>query len=138
MADLTITAANVVRGTGAVIETGVAGASALAGKTVYKDTTDGDKFKLCDADGATALIRTTYGIALHAAEPNQPLTVLKDGPITIGATVAVGTIYCQSNTPGGIMPAADLSTGEFTTIIGIATSASVINVKLNSGGVAFA
>lgn len=138
MADLAITAANVVRGTGATIETGVAGVAVTAGQTVYKDTTDSDKLKLCDADGATAIIRTTYGIALHAAAANQPLTVLREGPVTIGATLAVGTIYCQSNTPGGIMPSADLSTGEFTTILGIAISASVLQVKLQAGGVAFA
>lgn len=136
MADLVITAASVVAGTGATKENGVAGASVTAGQVVYKDASDGGKFKLADNDSATAAVRSPYGIALHAAAANQPLTVLKEGPITIGATVAVGVVYCLSSTAGGICPNADIAAGDYNTILGIGTSTSVIEVqKLEAGAV---
>jgi hypothetical protein len=135
MADVVITAASVVRGSGAVVETGVAGVAITAGQTVYKDTGDADKYKLADADGVSALIRNTHGIALNNSAANQPLTVLREGPVTIGGTLTPGLVYVQSNTPGGIMPAADLSAGEFTTVLGVALSASSLGVKIFASGV---
>ena len=137
MADLTITAANVVKGAGAKTETGIAGVAVTAGQTVYKDSAD-NKYKLCDADSATAAVRTTRGIALDGAAANQPLTIQTEGPITIGATVAQGVIYVQSDTPGGIMPAADLETGDYVTVLGVAISTTEIDLQINVSGVAFA
>jgi hypothetical protein len=134
MADLTITAASVLAGSGAVKETGVAGASVTAGQAVYKDASDSNKFKLADNDSATAAVRSFYGIALHAAGSGQPLTVLKSGPITIGATTAVGTVYCLSSTAGGICPSADIATGDYNTVIGIGTSTTVIQVQPLAAG----
>jgi hypothetical protein len=138
MADLTITAASVLPGSGAVKETGTAGASITAGQAVYKDASDSGKFKLCDNDSATAAVRAFYGIALHAAGSGQPLTVLKEGPITIGATVAVGTVYMTSSTAGGIAPVADAATGDYVTVIGIGTSTTVIEVQPLAAGAAVA
>jgi hypothetical protein len=66
MADLTITAANVIAGNSAKTETGTAGATVTAGQVVYKDSAD-NKFKLADNDSATAGLRSPYGIALHAS-----------------------------------------------------------------------
>lgn len=138
MADLTITAANVVAGSGATKEAGVAGATITAGQAVYKDASDGGKFKLADNDSATAAVRSFYGIALNGAANGQPLTVLKSGPITIGATVAVGVVYCLSSTAGGICPNADIATGDYNTVIGIGTSTSVIEVQPLAAGAATA
>lgn len=138
MADLTITAASVVAGSGATKENGVAGATITAGQAVYKDASDGGKFKLADNDSATAAVRSFYGIALHGASSGQPLTVLKDGPITIGATTAVGIVYCLSSTAGGICPSADIATGDYNTIIGIGTSTTVIEVQPLAAGAAMA
>jgi hypothetical protein len=137
MADLSVTAANVVRGTGAKIETGVAGVTITPGQTVYKDTAE-DKYKPADADAGTAVIRTTRGIALNGAANNQPLAVQVEGPITIGATVTVGTVYVQSDTPGGIMPAADLESGDYVTVLGIGISATQIDMLVHASGVALA
>lgn len=135
MADLTITPANVVAGTGVKTRQGTAGEAIAAGKTVYKDPTD-QKFKLADCDSATPAVRRTTGIALHASGDNQPLLVLTEGPITIGATLTPGVAYYLSPTAGGICPVADLSTGDYPTIIGLAISATVLDVKLHESGVA--
>jgi hypothetical protein len=138
MADLTITAASVVKGSGSVVETGTAGASVTAGQVVYKDASDSNKFKLADCDSATAAVRSPYGIALHASGSGQPLTVLRSGPITIGATVSAGVAYYLSATPGGIAPVADLATGDYPVILGIATSTTVLEVDIQEAGVALA
>jgi hypothetical protein len=138
MADISIAAANVVRGTGAKIETGIAGATITAGQTVYKDTADGDKYKPADADAGTATIRTTRGIALNGASNNQPLAIQVEGLITIGGTVAVGGVYVQSDTAGGIMPAADLESGDYVTVLGVGVSATQIDLQIHASGVAVA
>jgi hypothetical protein len=91
-------------------------------------------YKLADNDSATAAVRSPAGIALHGSLANQPLTILTGGPITIGATVAVGDVVCLSSTAGGICPSADIAAGDYNTIIGIATSTSVVDVQFNSAG----
>lgn len=135
MADLAITAANVLAGAGAAVSRGVAGATVTAGQTVYLDTADG-KWKLADNNSATATVRTPGGIALNGASDGQPLAVLTQGPITIGAALTAGVAYYLSDTPGGICPVADLGAGEYPTVIGIASSTTVLKVAINSAGVA--
>ena len=136
MADLTITVASVVKGAGASVENGTAGANVTAGQPVYKDAGDSNKFKLADSDSATAAVRSPYGLALHASLAGQPLQVLTGGPITIGATLTAGLAYYLSKTAGGICPVADIASGGYATIIGIATSTTVLNIKFQESGVA--
>lgn len=131
--DLVVTAANVIAAAGATYEDGTAGATITAGQSLYKDTSDSDKFKLCDTNGATAIIRKLHGVALHGASSGQPIRVHRTGGLNPGATVAVGTIYVQSATAGGIAPSADLATGHYTSIIGIATTTSNIAVAIQNG-----
>jgi len=130
MTDLSITAANVVAGEGAVTERGIASATVAAGQVVYKDATG--KFALADTDSATAIIRKPYGIALNGAATGQPIVVLRSGPITIGATVTKGVAYYLSGTAGGICPVADVAAGDYTAILGLATSASVLLVDIQA------
>jgi hypothetical protein len=134
MADLSITAANVIAGSDAVRESGTAGATITAGQAVYLDTTD-MKYKLADSNGAAAL-RVPNGIALHGAANNQPIVLQKDGDLTIGATMVAGVAYYLSDTPGGICPVADLASGEYPCIVGIAKSTSVLSVHIQPSGVA--
>lgn len=129
MAALTITAANVQRSTGATIELGTAGATITAGQPVYLDTAD-NKLKLADADGATALIRSVYGIALHASLDGQPLTVQKLGDLAFGAILTAGEIYVLGDAPGGIMPKADLGAGDRVFVLGIAKSTTVMGLVM--------
>src|SRR5690348_6301733 len=130
MADLTITAANVVAGSTATIREGTAGATVTAGQVVYLDNAT-SSYKLADCNSATAAARSPKGIALHAAAIGQPIAILTAGQITIGATVAVGVPYFLSGTPGGIRPAADNVTGDYVTYLGIGKSTSVIDVKIH-------
>jgi hypothetical protein len=134
MADISITAANVVAGSDAVRESGTAGATVTAGQLVYLDTSD-MKYKLADSNGAAAL-RVPNGIALNGASNGQPLSVQKGGDITIGGTLTAGIPYFLSDTPGGLCPLPDIGTGEYSCIVGIAKSTSVLAVNIQPSGVA--
>lgn len=135
MADLTITATSVAAQGGAKIRHGTAGAAVTAGQVVYLDESAGT-WKLADNDSATAAARSPRGIALNGAASGQPLAVHLEGPITIGATLTAGVAYYLSSAPGGICPVADLATGDYPTIVGIATSTTVLDVKFHESGVA--
>lgn len=135
MADLTITAANVVSASGSVRGQGFSNDTILAGKAISKDPNDGLLY-LADNNSATAARKRTDGIALNTASPGQPVDFHVSGNLNPGATVAVGTIYVLSATGGGICPAADLASGNVTDIIGVATTTSNINVSLHNSGAA--
>jgi hypothetical protein len=135
MADLTVTPASVIPGANAVIErSGTAGATITAGQVVYFDDTTG-KYKLADSDGAAAL-RSPRGIALNGASDGQPLAVQTKGKITIGATMTAGLAYYLSKVAGGIAPVADIASGGYATVLGIATSTTVLELNMTESGVA--
>lgn len=132
MSDLSITAANVVKHTtGAKTRDGILGATLTAGQAVYRDTSDGNKLKAADCDSATAIIRSCYGILLNGGAAGQPATVQYGGKITIGGTVVSGIVYVLSDTPGGIKPAADLASGDYTLVLGVGISATQIELIEN-------
>jgi hypothetical protein len=127
---LTITAASVLAGANSTRDNGTAGASVTAGQVVYKAADN--TYKLADTNDASAIVRKPKGIALHAAASGQPLAVLTSGAITIGATVTPGVAYYLGGTPGAIVPVGDLTTGDHPAFIGMATSATSINVDIQA------
>lgn len=135
MSDLTITAASVLAGTSAATENGNLGAAITAGQAIYKSASDG-LWYLADNNSATAAVRQAMGIALNGGGIGQPVRVLLSGPVTIGATMTAGVAYYLSDTPGGICPVADLASGEYSCLIGIATSTTVLDVAIKYSGVA--
>lgn len=135
MADISITAANVVAGGNAKTVEGTAGAAITAGQVVYLDTAAGT-YKLADCDSATAAARSPAGIALNGAASGQPVRVLKSGNVTIGGTLTTAVGYYLSPTAGGIAPIADLSSGDYPTLLGFARSASVLAVDIQEATVA--
>lgn len=134
MADLVITAANVVAGANSTRENGTAGEAVSAGQPVYKSSTTG-KWMLADNNAVTPEARTAGGVALNGAAANQPLAVHRAGDITIGATLTPGAAYYLSATPGGICPVADVVSGSNVCQIGLAKSASVLSVDIQAPGV---
>jgi hypothetical protein len=133
--DLVITATSVAKSTGAVVRQETAGETITAGMPVYLHT-DGLVYKT-DVDGSSAA-QACLGIALNGGAINQPIAVQTDGTITIGATVAVGVIYVASDTAGGIMPSADLETGDKVIILGVADTTSTLEMHLWDSGTTFA
>lgn len=135
MADITITAANVVR-TAATVESGIAGATVTAGQCVYKDASANNVLKLAQADG-TAAEAAAVGVALHAALTGQPLAYATGGTMNIGGTTAKTTTYVVSATAGGVAPQADLTSGQRISVLGYATATDgSFVVALQNRGVA--
>lgn len=133
MADLSITATSVVKGSNAVVGTGTAGATITAGQSIYIDSSDSDKVKLADANASSATA-TCRGIALHGASADQPIDYIISGSLTMGAILTQGRVYVVSATAGGIAPVSDLTTGWYTTTLGVATSTSVLDVRIHNSG----
>lgn len=120
MADITITAANVLFTSGTK-EQKNAGAALTAGQVVYLDSA-ADTYKLAQADGTAAEV-DARGIALHAAGIGQPATIARSGSvINIGGTTAKTTTYCVSAAAGGVAPLADLTSGQRICELGYATA----------------
>lgn len=135
MADISITAANVLQGTGSSTEDGLAGETITAGQVVYRDPTSLLYLK-SDSDSATAAVRQPRGIALNGASLNQPLKIQRSGQITIGGTMTAGLVYYNSKTAGGICVLADIASGGYACTIGVAVSTTVLQLGINYSGVA--
>ena len=135
MADLTITAANVgISGSGSNTRVVQVGEAVTQGQPGYLLTTDG-KYYQTDADD-TAAKAVAAGIFLTAASTDGYAVLAMPGStINLGATLAVGTVYVLSGTKGGICPAADLATGDYTTILGVATTTSSLVLNFIVSGV---
>ena len=137
MADLSITAANCVpvAGSGSGVKWGTSGGTLTAGKTIYLDSAT-NTWKLADSNDATAAVRQPTALCLTGSSSGQPVAYVTDGQVTLGATMTAGVAYYQSDTPGGICPVADVGSGEYPCIIGIAVSTTVIQLGFNYSGVA--
>lgn len=136
MADLVITAANVVPGATAKTRAGTAGAAVTPGQPLY-EAADG-KWYPADCDSATAAARSPLGLALNTAAAGQPVDVVRGGPVILGAVLTAGVGYYLSATAGGICPVADLASGDYPVFLGFAISASVLDVTIVEAGVALA
>lgn len=131
MADIAVTAGNVVPGTDASFGRGTAGATITAGQWLYLDSTT-DTLKLSDTNLSTAA-SVIVGVAVGGGAAGQKITYQKAGLITIGGTVASGIIYIASGTPGGFAPSADGS-GLTQSIVGVGYSTTQIRINIFNSG----
>lgn len=131
MANLSITAASVKKGNNAQTARGIAGVTITAGQVVYLNPATG-KVELADAN--TVGQAQVKGVALHGALADQPVEYQYGGEMYIGASVTVGLIYCLSATAGAIAPSADLTSGDYTTILGVASTTSILKLALFASG----
>lgn len=133
MAALSITAANVrvTQTSDIAIDLVEAGEdSIIPGKAVYLDTTV-NKYKLADANLSAAAAQAV-GIAVSYADNTEYFHVLTRGVFNIGATLSAGTAYIVGDTAGSIHPIADAASGWSITVLGVATTASLINLQVNA------
>lgn len=139
MAAITITASNVVPvSTDATnsFEYGISNAAITAGQSVYYDPATG-LYGLFDADSGTTAVRTLRGMAVSSAPGTGSAVVVQTGgSCAIGAAMTAGLYYIGGATAGAINPSADLTTGWYMNLLGIATSTSVIYFKVTNTGVA--
>ncbi len=111
MADLTVTAASVLKYSDAVVKYGVCGAAITQGQSVYIDASN--LWQLADAN-LSAAAAATGGVALNTTTAiNQDIAVLTGGSWNPGA------------------PVTDLASGWFTTILGVGITSTKITMPQN-------
>lgn len=131
--DITITAASVVPSSSAKYGDERAAGEALTGGQLVYFHSDGKYYKAdADASTDTGRIRTVAGLvplsAVAAGQRFRP--VVEDPALTIGATISMSApVYVLSGTAGGIAPSADITTGWYTTVVGVSKTTTVINFK---------
>jgi hypothetical protein len=140
MANISQTAASVALGSSTTPNRVVqVGEAVTQGMPLYFNT-DG-KWYQCDANdgvakavvGAIALTSAaTNGYALVALPATTPGVSL----VNLGATLVVGEVYAVSATKGAIAPVADITSTQFVAIIGIATTAALIDFQVSIGNTA--
>lgn len=133
MADLSVTAGNVAASASATVVVRTAGGTITAGQPVYEDSSDSFHCKPAQAD--TSAKANAIGIALNGAADGQPVSVCTAGDINVGATLTVGEVYVVSDAAaGGIAPVGDLASDDYVSVLGVASTASNLKLKLNVSG----
>jgi len=135
MADITVVAANVKAGAGAIEKSGIAGETITAGDAVHL-AADG-QIEAAEND-LTSVEAAAVGIAINDAAALQPVKYVVSGVIDMGAIMTIGAVYIVGAAPGGIAPEGDAVTGEFVTILGVATTTSLLKLGIIQSGVAHA
>lgn len=132
MADLVVVP-NAIRLMSGRSTTETAGATGTAGQPVYRDSAD--DYKVKPADNNVQAKIEVYGVLLSDCLDEESVQVaITDARIDLGATLTVGETYVLSDEVGGIKPIADIATGEYVTIIGVAESADVLEINIFSSG----
>jgi len=134
MADLAITAANVVPDADATVNRGsIAGDTITAGMPIFEDTGDGNKMKPCEAGAEASSV--CAGIALNGASDGQPVDYITAGDFTVGATVVVGISYFATNA-GGMGVWAEVAVAEYASLVCVGISTTKARIVLaNTGAV---
>src|SRR5690348_4111768 len=124
MADVTVTATGVKPVSGStVVDIGVAGESITAGQPLYKNANDSNKLYKTDANLGVSSAQVV-GVAMHAATTDQPIEYATGGDLDFGSGLTVAIVYIVSATAGGIAPVADLTTGWYSSVVGVGLSSS--------------
>jgi len=131
MAALSITVADVRLGSNVKIIEATAGETVTPMMPLYKHS-DGEYRK---AANTSAVLAECKGIVFGPGQDGGRIILVQSGLITLGATLAINTAYCVGAS-GLIMPYDDLSSGEFGTFLGWATTAAVLDLQIRASGVA--
>lgn len=137
MADISITAASVLASAAAVIrrEYNFGYAAATAGQHVYLDTSS--TWQKVDSNAAVTGNELTAlaGITLNGGGIGQPAVVCtNDTAFTPGGTLTNGSTIYSSDTAGGITMVVPIA-GMYPRVLGVAKSASVMNLQPVASGV---
>ena len=133
MAAITVTPANVGFGEETVVfQIGQAGEAITQGQSLYRSSSNNKLYK-ADAND-TAAKAVVVGIALTPASTDGYFLFAESGLVNVGATLAVGTLYAVGQTAGSIVPVADLTTNDYVTYIGTATTTALLDVAIHVTG----
>lgn len=113
---------------------GVYGSTNSAGQSAYLDAAD-TKYKLADSN-ASAATAASVGVYITPGVLDGYGYIATGGSvILVGTTMVVGTVYCPGTTAGSIVPISDLTTGDYSTILGTASTATQLDLAIKASGV---
>ena len=129
MPDLVLDPTTVVPGDGSQLTNGIAGVAIVAGDVCALDPATQRFILATTANIAGARVR---GVAVCSASIGQPMRVQTGGILNVGAALlTIGELYALSGlTAGKIGPVADLGAGDFVTVLGIAQTTSLLQMRL--------
>ena len=130
MADVSFTAASFIAGSGAVTEYGTAGEAVARGNAVYLKASDQEYYK---ADCTSADSDAVAGFALNDAGNGQPIKILSEGNVTcdnLSLSITGNNCVYVLSEAGAICPVGDLAADDYVTVVGAATSATNLKVKI--------
>jgi len=131
MAALTITAGSVGVSSNAIFQAVQVGEAVTHMQPVYLDAATG-KYMKDDADTADVL----RGVTLTAAATDGTAIIATGGDVIPGATLTVGETYVVGTTAGQIVPIGDLASGDWSKIVGVASSASLLSLVMKTAAAA--
>lgn len=135
MTDITVVAANVKPAASTITKKGIAGEAITAGDSVFVAADGG--IELCEND-QTVIEAACRGVALNDAAVDQPIEYAISGDVNMGAIMTIGSVLIVGAAAGGIAPEVDAVSGEFVTVIGVATTTSNLKLGILQSGVAHA
>jgi hypothetical protein len=119
-------------GTGGHSYDGKAAATILQGQILYKNTSG--KYDLARANAAGTTV--VAGVARNGATVDAPVKIQDKGVVTGLSGITSGTIYVLSDTvAGGVMPVADLTTGDQLSVVCIGISTTSVMLAIANSGV---
>lgn len=136
MADLSVTAASVLPGLGAVKLVGIVAAGVTITQGQYLCQLSDLTIGLADSNG-TSPANSICGVALTGGSPGQPIVYATAAPkLVTGATLVSGDAVWLSNTPGGITKTyADIASGSTVILLGAANTDLSLNFSPIVAGV---
>jgi hypothetical protein len=128
MANLSQTAGNVKLLSATQPAVGIAGEALTQGQPFYFSASKGYK---CDALAAANKAAAAGIVLTPAASDGTFLYAVPGAEVDLGATLAVGQVYCVSATSGAICPYADLVSTNRVTILGVASTTAKLLLDIS-------
>ena len=111
------------------------GATIAVGQPLYLDSSD-NEYKLTDANSSAATAALKAIAMTPGIDGGYGLVAIGGSIILlVGTTMAVGETYYAGATAGTIVPDADLTTADYISRVGVASSATQILLAIEATGI---
>ena len=110
------------------------GSTNSAGQAAYFDVAD-SKYKLADSNASSAIAAAVGVFVTPGVDAGYGYVATGGSVILVGTTMVVGTVYCVGATAGSIVPISDLTTGDYVTILGTASTATQLDLAIKASGI---
>jgi hypothetical protein len=110
------------------------GSTNSAGQSAYFDVAD-SKYKLADSNASAAIAAAVGIFVTPGVDTGYGYVATGGSIILVGTTMVVGTVYCVGATPGSIVPISDLTTGDYSTILGTAATTTQLDLAIKATGI---